>query len=131
LAGYLVFDLSTNVLQAAQIVVNAFLGIHMAKKKDFFMHKQLMFFSAMASLRAGTDRWGMALVQLCMPDRWLGDITFTLGSVIGTVVVLLAAVFVAHRLGALATRTSLINISILVIFIVLDLIGALQAFGFC
>jgi len=129
LARYLVFDLSTNLLQATQIVANAFVGIHKARKKDFFAHKQLMFYSAMASLRAGADRWGMALVQLTMPHQWLGDITFTLGSVIGTLAVLIAAICVAYRLNALTTRVSLINMSILVIFIVLDLVGALDALG--
>lgn len=129
LARFLIFDLSTNLLQAAMIVVNAFVGIHKARKKDFFTHKQLMFYSAMASLRAGADRLGIALVQLTAPDRWLGDLTLTLGSVIGTSAVLLAAVCVAWRLNALTTRVSLINILCLTVFIALDVFGCLEALG--
>jgi len=117
---YIVIDVSPNVLMTAEVVVNAVIGIHKARANDFFAHKLFMFFSVMASLRSGTGRLGIALVQLATPDKWLEGLTLPLGSILGTLMVITVTSVVSWRMGQLASWTYVVNIASLGIFVALD-----------
>jgi len=126
--AFLFFDNIANVLQAVAVAVNAGVGIHKVRRKEFFTHKLLMFFAAMISLQPGTGRIGIILVQLTMPGDW-NDFILHLGALIGTLMVVVVSVMVSWRMGALSSRIVLVNFMCFGVVLAYDAIGCIEAIG--